>query len=470
MASYTATISENDDQVAALLKKFGVAVLVSMSVGDVREYHQASREIPEQREAALINCEAMARNVIHRRQLSVEVKDLIGTPDSPFTSWLLEGPANFCICQKVRLANVHEFLGTLDLAPLNVALRWLGAHDSRTAAMLVAVEDATGLSLGPGDPSGRVALAKIATRLEAELPRLKRILGDAPACPLCGSRETHDHTEHALRVVQGTDGLGLDVTLTRFCRHCTRGATVPVGGTALLVGDSPEGVDAALELVHRSSVPAARARAVLRRALARSAAATTADEQAAPLVAAIETFVDRMTGPELDQVVQRLRSITQDAPRYALWVDAVLSRATDPARSKALRPQTRRCSACDEHKHRGDFSANQWKKSARRCLDCQRTDRPRHHQERIDEAADAAALRDALTIHCSAERARIEAELERRNALELGDDDCPICFETTEVPQRVVLHANHWACTACHKDLLHHGMTTCPLCRDAVCL
>ena len=385
----------------------------------------------------------------------------------------------------------------MGLAPLHVALRWSGVHDSHTAAMLVAVEDATGLALGPGDPLGIVALAKIGTRLEAELPRLQRSLGDAPACPLCGSRKTHGHTEHALRVVQGDDGLGLDVTLTRFCRHCTRGAPVPVGDAGLLIGDNPEGADAALELMHRSSVPAARARAVLRRAVARSATATTTEEQAAPLVAAIETFVDRMsaTGPELDGVVQRLRSIAQDAPRYARWIDAVLSRATAPPRSDVPQSTTRRCLACDELKHRATSApisgrgrrAAAWIASApiARGITKSGSTRPLRpppsgtHWRPTAVWSARASTRPQRPPPSGTHWRPTAGWSARASTHELdaatqppswADIDRYICFETTEVPQRVVLHANPLACAACHRDLLHYGMTTCPLCRDAVCL
>ncbi len=136
----------------------------------------------------------------------------------------------------------------------------------------------------------------------------------------------------------------------------------------------------------------------------------------------------------------------------------------------------RKCKCCGESKPREAFSANQWKQGKRRCLACQQggVTTTVEQREEAAEAAEAAAAFAAIHAQRAAEEhARVQAELERRNAVERADSECPICFEEKGADERYAMHgvSNHWVCrTPCLADLV--GMlaadatgVACPHCR-----
>ncbi len=65
------------------------------------------------------------------------------------------------------------------------------------------------------------------------------------------------------------------------------------------------------------------------------------------------------------------------------------------------------------------------------------------------------------------EVARVQQELERRNALERQDDECPICFDLTPREARYLAPCLHWACVPCMREHLVIK-PTCPICNTAM--
>lgn len=82
--------------------------------------------------------------------------------------------------------------------------------------------------------------------------------------------------------------------------------------------------------------------------------------------------------------------------------------------------------------------------------------------------AEADALATAFEDLELRERARLAAELARRNANEHTDDDCVICFQETPEEERSVLHGAHWVCRVCHEDMRARDIHSCPQCRASV--
>ena len=72
-------------------------------------------------------------------------------------------------------------------------------------------------------------------------------------------------------------------------------------------------------------------------------------------------------------------------------------------------------------------------------------------EQRVAQAAEAdeAAAFEALNRErIEAEGFRIQAELERRNALEHTDSECCVCFDEVNEAERKALSCAHWLCAA----------------------
>ena len=140
--------------------------------------------------------------------------------------------------------------------------------------------------------------------------------------------------------------------------------------------------------------------------------------------------------------------------------------------------EPRKCKSCGKSKPRDAFTANQWKQGKRRCLDCQGSGVTTTVDDRAKadaEAEEAAAFAAIHAQRMKEENDRVQAELERRNALERDDSECPICFDEVEDPaQRCTMHdenSKHWMCSSCLKEMLtiaqreDQTAIDCPHCR-----
>ena len=140
--------------------------------------------------------------------------------------------------------------------------------------------------------------------------------------------------------------------------------------------------------------------------------------------------------------------------------------------------EARRCGPCGLSKFEKDFSANQWRKGKRRCLECQGSGATSTLEERraqIDAAAEAEAFAAIRREEAEKEAERIQKELERRNESAPEENECTICFEMAEEGERCVLpcHSSHWLCRGCLQDLNRTVASSstpvlCPHCRAAV--
>ena len=103
----------------------------------------------------------------------------------------------------------------------------------------------------------------------------------------------------------------------------------------------------------------------------------------------------------------------------------------------------------------------------RRCIECIATGALRAHEQAAIE--DEVALIAAFDAAQEQERARLDAELARRRAVEPTDDECPICMLSIDAADRVVLHGEvHWVCGECCEALRASRIVACPLCRAKV--
>lgn len=135
--------------------------------------------------------------------------------------------------------------------------------------------------------------------------------------------------------------------------------------------------------------------------------------------------------------VASLQDAMIDAARETpLLVDSTLTLApaSDGVRAalRALADTVRLkpCKACGLPKGRAAYTASQWKKGRRKCVQCQEA----------DPDADLFLLHDFMR---AAEAERVATELARRNEVERRDCECPICLDPASA--RVFLHGSeHW--------------------------
>jgi hypothetical protein len=146
--------------------------------------------------------------------------------------------------------------------------------------------------------------------------------------------------------------------------------------------------------------------------------------------------------------------------------------------------ERRRCKGCGTDQLKEAFSENQWRKGSRRCKACQSGNVPSLEQRttQATEAEEVAAFEALNRERIEAERARIQAELERRNALEHTDSECCVCFDEVNEAERKALSCAHWLCAACLQDVVAADQTytdintgaaapretACPVCRTVV--
>jgi len=141
--------------------------------------------------------------------------------------------------------------------------------------------------------------------------------------------------------------------------------------------------------------------------------------------------------------------------------------------------EMRACRVCGERKNAGSFTQNQWRNGRRRrCKACQEANLTTTVELRADLLAaeeEAAHFLSIYRTNQQAEYERVQQELARRNALEHGDDDCPICMEVASQHDRrhMPCSAKHWLCITCLRDLVRsqrdrHHTVPCPSCRAEV--